>query len=202
MPKVVHVIGNGHASNLYTPQKGIKICCNLPPFDIPNIALSCMVDFKMMKALHEGSIQNPYTWVLGFRPKLYMEKNSGFHIKHMGHIKEFYTTLPAYAGKGGQGYTNLNCGHFALHYTANKVAPEEIHLWGFDSLMDFDIRSRTDFYLNSDRGSMNTQRLSQTWRTVTHGIFDEFSHIQFVVHHKHDSMKIKKPDNVEIVVHK
>ncbi|WP_339610552.1 hypothetical protein [uncultured Planktosalinus sp.] len=202
MPKVVHVIGNGHASNLYTPQKGIKICCTLPPFDIPNIALSCMVDFKMMKALHEGSIQNPYTWVLGFRPKLYMEKNSGFHIKHMGHIKEFYTTLPAYAGKGGQGYTNLNCGHFALHYTANKVAPEEIHLWGFDSLMDFDIRSRTDFYLNSDRGSMNTQRLSQTWRTVTHGIFDEFSHIQFVVHHKHDSMKIKKPDNVEIVVHK
>lgn len=202
MPKVVHVIGNGHASNLYTPQKGMKICCNLPPFDIPNIALSCMVDFKMMKALHEGSIQNPYTWVLGYRPKMYMEKNSGFHIKHMGHIKEFYTTLPAYAGKGGQGYTNLNCGHFALHYTANKIAPEEIHLWGFDSLMDFDIRSRTDFYLNSDRGSMNTQRLSQTWRTVTHGIFDEFNHIKFVVHHKHNSMKIKKPENVEIVVHK
>lgn len=202
MPRVAHVIGNGHASNLYTPQKGMKICCNLPPFEIPNIALSCMVDFKMMKALQEGSLVNPYTWVLGMRPKMFMEKNSSFHLKHMAQIKEFYTVLPKYAGKAGQGYTNFNCGHFALHYTCNKIQPEEVHVWGFDSLMDFDIRSRTDFYLESDRGSMNTQRLSQTWRSVTHGIFKEFKDTQFIIHHKHANMKIEKPDNVEVMVHK
>lgn len=202
MPKAVHVIGNGHASNLYTPQKGLKVCCNLPPFEIPNIAFSCMVDFKMMKALQEGSIVNPYTWVLGYRPKIHMEKNPTFHMKFAQQIKEFYTLLPPYAGKGGQGYTNLNCGHFALHYVANKIQPEEIHLWGFDSLMDFDIRSRTDFYLESDRGNMNTQRLSSTWRNVTGGIFKEFKNINFIIHHKHANIKINKPENVDIAVHK
>lgn len=202
MPKRVHVIGNGHASNLYTPQKGMKVACNLPPFEISGIAFSCMVDFKMMKALHEGSISNPYMWVLGFRPKMYMEKHTGFKLKHAAQIKEFYTELPKYAGKGGQGYTNLNCGHFALHYVCNKIQPEEVHVWGFDSLMDFDIRSRTDFYLESDRGNLNTQKLSQTWRGVTAGVFNEFKDIQFVIHHKHSSMKIPKPDNVEVQVHK
>jgi len=200
--KVAHIIGGGHSSNLYTPQKGLKVACNLPPFEIPNIRFSCMVDFKMMKALTEGSVTNPYPWVLGLRPKMWMEKNPSFHMKVAPQIKEFYTTLPPYAGKGGKGYTNLNCGHFATHYVSNKLKPEEIHLWGFDSIMDFDIRSRTDFYLPSDRGNMNTERLSATWRKIFKGIFEEFGDIQYVIHHGHNNIKIEKPKNLDIVVHK
>ena len=68
--------------------------------------------------------------------------------------------------------------------------------------MDFDIRSRTDFYLASDRGGMNTERLSSTWRKVFNGIFKEFKDTQFVIHHTHNNIKIPKPENVEISVEK
>jgi hypothetical protein len=202
MAKVAHIIGNGDSCVWYKPAKGLKVVCNLPPMEVPNVYVSCMVDFKMMKALTNGDFPNPYTWVLGYRPKVWMEKNPSFYMQNSSKIKEFYTALPAYAGKGGQGYTNFNCGHFATHWTANKVGAEEIHMYGFDSIMDFDIRSRTDFLLPSDRGSMNTQRLSHTWRTIFKGIFEEFKDTQFVIHHKHDNIKFPKPDNVDIVVHK
>jgi len=202
MAKVAHIIGNGDSCVWYKPAKGLKIVCNLPPMEVPNVYVSCMVDFKMMKALTNGDFPNPYTWVLGYRPKVWMEKNPSFYMQNSSKIKEFYTELPGYAGKGGQGYTNFNCGHFATHWTANKVGAEEIHMYGFDSIMDFDIRSKTDFLLPSDRGSMNTQRLSHTWRTIFKGIFEEFKDTQFVIHHKHDNIKFPKPDNVDIVVHK
>ena len=202
MAKVAHIIGNGDSCVWYKPAKGLKIVCNLPPMEVPNVYVSCMVDFKMMKALTQGDFQNPYTWVLGYRPKIWMQKNSGFYMQNSAKIKEFYTELPPYAGRGGQGYTNFNCGHFATHWTANKVGAEEIHMYGFDSIMDFDIRSKTDFLLPSDRGSLNTQRLSHTWRTIFKGIFEEFKDTQFVIHHKHNNIKFPKPDNVDIVVHK
>jgi hypothetical protein len=68
--------------------------------------------------------------------------------------------------------------------------------------MDFDIRSRTDFYLQSDRGGINTQRLSDTWRKVFKGIFAEFQGTEFVIHHHHKQIKTDVTDNVTIKVHK
>ena len=205
MTKRVNILGNGDSAGMFKRgTSGKLLVCNMPPFEITRneVHATCMVDFKMMKALTNGDFPNPYTWVLGYRPKVWMEKNPSFYMQNSSKIKEFYTELPAYAGKGGQGYTNFNCGHFATHWTANKVGAEEIHMYGFDSIMDFDIRSKTDFLLPSDRGSMNTQRLSHTWRTIFKGIFEEFKDTQFVIHHKHDNIKFPKPDNVDIVVHK
>ena len=198
MAKVAHIIGNGDSCMWYKPQKGVKVICNLPPFAIENVYVSCMVDFKMMNALTKEELVNPYTWVLGVRPKKWMEMKPQFYMKHAPQIKEFYTVLPKYA----KNYTDFNCGHFATHYTANKMKPDQIHLYGFDSIMDFDIRSKTDFLLPSARDNRNTQRLSSTWRNLFAGIFDEFKDIQFVIHHKHNNIKIPKPDNVDIMVHK
>lgn len=201
--RVAHILGNGDSAIFYKPAKGIKVACNLPPFDwIENIFISCMVDFKMMKALHEGSVINPYKWVLGYRPKIYCEKSPNFYMEHGEKVKEFYTTLPKYAGKGGQGYTNFNCGHFATHYTCNKLKAEEVHLYGFDSIFNFDTRSKTDFYLSSDREVKNTQRLVDNWRPIWKGIFNEFSDTQFVLYCPHDKAKIDLPENVDIRVGK
>ena len=52
MSRVVHVIGNGDSADLYNKEerKGLKLTCNLPPFPVPNVYASCIVDFKMMKA--------------------------------------------------------------------------------------------------------------------------------------------------------
>lgn len=196
--RVVHVLGNGDSAIQYRPAKGLKIACNLPPFEIPNIFLSCMVDFKMMGALTEGSVQNPYNWVLGYRPKIWMEKKPDFYMRVSGQVKEFYTHLPKYC----KNYTDFNCGHFATHYSCNKLKADEIHMYGFDSIFNFDTRSKTDFYLNSDRGPVNTQRLVGNWREVWEGIFNEFSDKQFVLYGPHDQPQTKLPENVEIRVGK
>lgn len=198
MSRVAHIIGNGDNHTLYKPAKGLKITCNQPPMEITNAYATCIVDFKMCAALTEGSVQIPGNWVMGYRPKIWYNDNRGNFKMRFGHqIREFYTVLPEYAGN----YTNLNCGHFAAHYTANRLRADEIHLYGFDSLFDMNLRSTTDFVINSDRGATNNVRLNDRWRPIWKSIFEEFKHTQWVLHHKHDQLKIPKGSNVEIKVH-
>lgn len=201
MSKVVHVIGNGDAANIYQRLEnpaGLKVVCNIPPFHVPDAYASCMVDFKMMAALTEGSLNlDMYRWVLGNRPKIWMENKHAFYLKYAQNIREFYLTVPKYAGNA----TNFNCGHMAVHYAANKLKATEIHMYGFDTLFDFNMRSITDLYLSSDRGDSNNYRLLNNWRPIWYHIFKEFSDTTFVLHHWHDELKIPSADNVQIVVH-
>lgn len=202
MTKVVHIIGNGDNASLFNHEsKGYRLICNLPPFEVKNVYASVMVDFKMMLALSEGSLNlDKYYWVLGNRPKLWMEARPSFHIKHAHHIRDFYLTVPRYCGPPGspQAATNFNCGHMATHYAANKMKAEEIHMYGFDSIFDHNMRSITDLYLQSDRGHVNNHRLLNNWRPVWEGIFNEFKDTQFVLYHKHSNSKINLPKNVEV----
>ena len=195
MGRVVHVIGNGDNAVRYKPAKGIKITCNIPPFPVENAYATCMVDFKMMRAMSEGSLTVPGDWILGFRPKVFLEKNPNLRLKWINHIKEFYTELPEYVN----GYTDFNCGHMATHYAANKINGDEIHLYGFDSMFDPNLRSCTDFYLISDRGDTNNHRLANNWRPIWKNMFESFPNKQFVLHHSHSNLKFEKPENVEII---
>lgn len=194
MAKVAHVIGNGDNAAMYKPAKGLKITCNLPPFQVANTYTTCIVDFKMMKAIHEGSVVVPGEWVLGARPKKYMEMNPNFNLRYASQVKGYYTVLPNYAGN----YTNFNCGHMAVHYTANGLKCDEIHMYGFDSIFDMNLRSSSDLFLNSDRGTHNTVRLANNWRPIWHQMFEEFPQTQFILYHKHDNIKFNLPKNVVI----
>ncbi len=194
--RIVHIIGNGDSHNFYKPSKGFKLTCNLPPREIANVFATCIVDFKMCKAIDDGEVNlDSFEWVMGARPKKYMEMKPDFYMRNAPRIKEFYTVLPKYASN----YTDFNCGHMATHYAANKLQADEIHLYGFDSMFDFNLISTTDFVLPSDRDAMNTQRLAENWRPITEGIFREFKQIQFVVYHQHDQAKINIPENVDVV---
>jgi len=101
MTRIAHVIGNGDNAGMYKPAKGIKLTCNLPPFAVENAYATCIVDFKMMRAMNEGSVFPQGDWILGFRPKHYLEMNPNLRLKWANHIKEFYTVLPSYV----QNYT-------------------------------------------------------------------------------------------------
>lgn len=196
---VIQVLGNGDSAHLFkdVPRQGKLLICNMPPFEVSDVYASCMVDFKMMKALTEGSLNlDAYQWVLGTRPKMWMERQHTFYMKYGSKVKEFYTVVPGYA----ENATNFNCGHMAVHYAANKLKADEVQLFGFDSIFDFNMNSITDFYLWSDRGSTNNFRLIHRWRPIWEGIFKEFPDVKFKLFHKHDECKIKTPDNVEVVV--
>lgn len=196
MTKIVHVIGNGSSATLFRPEDpGIKLTCNLPPFPV-NATATCIVDYKMMLAIADGSLTVPGDWVLGFRPKDFCHKNPGFYMKHAGQIKEWYTHLPKYAPN----YRDFNCGHMATHYAATKYNPDKIYMYGFDSIFDFDLRSCSDFYLFSNRDRGTTHRLTENWRNIWPSLFAEFPNTEFVLVGKHKDIKIQVPENVTVEV--
>jgi len=196
MAKVVHLIGNGRSSAMYVPATGLKVVCNIPPFAVENVYTSVIVDFKMMNSIYQGEIDVPGDWVLGARPKKFMEMKPNFYIKRSGQIKQFYTHLPKYAAN----HTDFNCGHMGLHWICNELKATEVHMYGFDSLFGFDITSTSDMFLPSDRENMNTQRLTAKWRPIFKGIFDEFKEqTKFVLYHPKGELFIKQPKNIEIV---
>lgn len=196
--KVWHVLGNGDRAVYYNekPRPGKLLLCNMPPFDPPVKPYgTCMVDFKMMMALNEGSVKlDRYDWILGTRPRIWMYEQSQFYLKYAPCVKEFYTHVPEYAYNP----TNFNCGHMAVHYAANKQKADEVHLYGFDTIFDFNMRSSTDLALSSDRGNINNYRLLNIWRPIWRDVFREFPKTEFVLHHNHDQLKIPKLDNVRV----
>lgn len=200
MSKIFNILGNGDHCVLYKeePREGTLLTCNMPPFEIDpsEVYATCMVDFKMMMALNEGSIAlDQYDWVLGTRPRIWMEEKSAFYLKYASKVKEFYTEVPRYAINP----TNFNCGHMATHYAAKRHKADEVHLFGFDTLFDFNMRSMTDLFLSSDREANNTYRLLNNWRPVWEGIFKQFKNTKFVLHHTHSDLQIPKFDNIEII---
>ena len=199
MNRVVHVIGNGDQATLYNNRvrKGLKLTCNLPPFTVENVYATTMVDFKMMKAITKGEIKVPGYWIIGYRPKMWMEKQPGFYMRSASQVKEIYTELPHYCPN----YTDFNCGHFAAHYAANRLRADRIHLYGFDSCFDFNLRSVSDFYQHSDRGNMNNNRLLNNWRPLWTGMFEEFPEREFIFHHLHNNYKMKISNNVKTFVY-
>jgi len=197
MPRVVHILGNGDSAPIYQHEerKGLKLTCNIPPFDIGAYA-TCIVDFKFIDTIKKGEIDPPGQWICGMRPKLYCEKHTSFHMKISHRIKEFYTKLPKYAAN----YTDFNCGHMATYYACQKLKADEVHMYGFDSILDFNLRSYTDLVLNSDRGNMNNHRLANNWRPLWQNMFNDFKNTKFKIHHFHAAAKIKLPKNVEVIV--
>jgi len=206
----VNVIGNGPQAGLFDPETpGLNVVCNMPPIDLPKDKVygSCMVDFKMMNALKEGLVDlDKYDWILGTRPRVWMEKNPTFYMKYAQNIKGFHTYIPKYAQLPGQklseAATNYSCGHMAVDYACRIMSAKEVHMYGFDALFEMDITSYTDNFLTSDRTPLNTHRLSSNWRPIWRFIFAEFNNVKFYIHHEHENIKIpiKTMDNVEVIV--
>lgn len=200
MPRVVHIVGNGDHASLFQQEerKGLILACNLAPFPIEKCYASCIVDFKMMKAITDGVLDVPGDWVLGARPKVWMEKNPNFYMQRSPQVKEFYLKLPKYA----ENYTDFNCGHMATHYACNKFKPDIVNMYGFDSIFDFNLRSCSDFYLSSDRATQHNHKLSSRWRPIWQNMFKEFKNTKFILHHSHSEFKFPVSENVEAKVYK
>ena len=87
----------------------------------------------------------------------------------------------------------------ATYYAINKFKPDEINLYGFDSIFDMNLRSSSDFYQNSSRDANNNVRLNTNWRPIWQNMFDEFQDIKFILHHFHKDIKFPIKNNVEII---
>ena len=204
----VNILGNGDNSTIF--QRGTEgelLVCNMPPIPLTKkeVYASCMVDFKMMIALEEGKVKlDEYDWVLGTRPRRWMEKSPTFYLKHSVNIKGFHTYVPPYAQLPGnkleEAATNYSCGHMAVDYACRIMKATEVHLYGFDAMFDMNLTSFTDNFLKSDRSALNVHSMASNWRPIWSGFFREFSNVQFVVHHVHADIKLSLPNNVKVEV--
>jgi hypothetical protein len=196
----VNVLGNGDHSFLYKRgAEGKLLICNMPPFAIPpnEVHASCMVDFKMMAALTEGHFRlDQYDWVLGTRPRKWMEMQPHFYLKYSQNIRGFWQRVPEYAGNA----TNFSCGHMAVDYACGKMKATEVHIYGFDSIFDLNLRSATDLILSSDRSENNSFRIANNWRPIWPELFKEYSDVKFYLYHSHDKSKVELPENVEVII--
>ena len=43
-----------------------------------------------MRALTQGEVNVAGNWILGFRPKVWMDKHPGFYMQKAHQVKEFY----------------------------------------------------------------------------------------------------------------
>lgn len=211
--KIVHILGNGDSAQLMperwrNEREGKLVICNMPPFEVGNVWGTVIVDFKMMMALEEGSVNlDAYQWILGNRPKAWMDAKPTMFIQRSAQIREFYTHVPKYCkltpeDDAQKMATNFNCGHVATHYSANRLKATEIHMYGFDSLFDHNMRSYTDTVLQSDRGSINNHRLLHNWRPIWSSLFKEFPDVTFKLYHGHANPKVSFPKNVKVMVPK
>jgi len=205
----VNVLGNGAHSSLFKRgTEGKLLVCNMPPvdFDPEEVYASCMVDFKMMSALKDGLVSQlgKYDWILGTRPRKWMEMNPSFYMRYAQNIKGFHKHVPTYAQLRGnslsEAATNYSCGHMAVDYACRIIQAKEVHIYGFDSMFDMNLESHTDTILQSDRGPLNTHRLSSNWRPIWSSFFKEFEKVNFFIYHSHDKIKFPIGDNVTIVV--
>ena len=160
-----------------------------------------------MLALANGHIKlDMYDWILGTRPRHWMEMQPAFYLKYAQKIKAMHTYIPSYAKLQGQNEaqaaTNYSCGHMAVDYACRVQKATEVHIYGFDSMFDTSLRSYTDLLLESDRSSQNTHRLANNWRPIWTKMFEEFDNTQFFLYHSHSKLKFPVGDNVKIVVEK
>ena len=198
MGRTIHVIGNGDMAPLYHLKKreGMKVTCNLPPFPVPDAWCTFMVDFKIMHAITQQQLDVPGEWIIGMRPKIWMDKNPTFYIQRAHQVKEIYTELPKYAAN----YTDFNCGHMAVYYCLRKLNASDIHLYGFDSVFDFNLRSCSDLYLSSARDPVHSNKLKDNWRPLWYEMFKEYKDVNFTFYHNHSNIKMKPLPNVKIEV--
>ena len=203
-----NILGNGdHAGTFKRGTEGKLLICNMPPFEIPRneVFATCMVDYKMMLALANNQIKlDMYDWILGTRPRHWMEVQPAFYMKYSQNIKAFHQYVPKYAMLEGQteaqAATNYSCGHMAVDYACRVQKATEVHIYGFDSVFDTNLRSFTDLLLESDRSHTNTYRIASNWRPVFSYLFKEFDKTKFYLYHSHDRIQIPISDNVKIVV--
>ena len=206
--KRVNVMGNGDGACLFeNGTDGELLVCNMPPVELSKseVYASFMVDYKMMVALDEGKVElGQYDWVLGTRPRRWMEKNPTFYLKYSQNIRGFHTYVPPYAQLPGHklsdAATNYSCGHMAVDYACRIMKAKEVHMYGFDAMFDMNLDSHTDTFLDSNRSALNIHRMASNWRPIWSHFFREFSTVKFVIHHAHSDIKLIVPENVSIEV--
>ena len=145
MSRTVHVIGNGDNATMYKPSKGIKVTCNIPPFEVANVYTTCLVDFKMMKAMTEGSVTIPGEWTEDQGHPNYVEVKDPLLV--MDILEEDEKSTKVLLDEASEVSNNLYSLHHNSYNTAytdekyNEIMNEIKHLLEIDNTGDWESKT-------------------------------------------------------------
>ena len=140
--------------------------------------------FKMMIALDEGKLDlGKYDWILGNRPRRWMEQKPSFYLKYAQNVRGFHTYVPKYAQLPGhkleEAATNYSCGHVAADYVCRIMKATEVHMYGFSGWRKHSkVRQAKYHYFDNVTGVTNVHSFDLSLR-----IYQELAkHYRLFVH--------------------
>jgi len=155
-----HIIGNGASNQLYQPDYGFVVACNLPTHPYGYDAIS-MIDLKMIDYIHKNKIEIT-------RPVYCTEQVLNFVRQHK--IKGDYQLKYIQQHR-------MSSAHQAVQLVSHRY--EEIHLWGIDSMFSSDVTSQMDTMVER---KTRAHSLKDDWRKHWQNIFRKYSDRNYVIH--------------------
>lgn len=185
----MHLIGNGPSINLFKNESGIRVGCNFTNADLkPDWTM--IADIKPVKKLYEGInlpcpaiiTQRAYNFTAEKAVKLPAERMT---IKRIVEFVRWDDVDPKWG---------MNSAQHGVWYGIEEHAPQEVHIWGCDSLWSTNIESSTDNIVSKNLELMNKTKIYLVWREYWNSIFYKYPNIEFVVHGP-EKPDLKSADN-------
>lgn len=179
----VHILGNGPSIGMFDNSEGVRVCCNhgVPELD-PDWTM--IADIKAIKPLYAGR-QLPCPAIITKRVKEFIDSKvckigeDRIKIKKVVDFIHWEECDPKWG---------MNSAQHAVYHSILEHNPDEIHIWGCDSLWSSSIESSTDLIVPKNLEFMNKFHIYLAWRRYWNEIFRKYPNTQFIVHGP------KKPD--------
>jgi hypothetical protein len=173
----LHVIGNGPSHIAFDESDGIRVGCNFAHAD-RGLTWTMIADIKPVKKLYEG-VALPCPAVLSERASAFV---AGKTLKLDERRLTIHKVVPFLRRKAIHDRWGMNSAQHAVWYGIEEFQPDEVHLWGCDSLWSTNIESTTDQIVHKDLTFMNSQHIYLVWRQYWNYIFNYHPNIKFYVH--------------------
>lgn len=157
---IAHLVGNGPSKkNFVNNPEGKIFGCN---FSSDELDLEATF-------IHDSRV---FEHILNHKVKLkWPVINKDIHLRKYGNCSGLITILDTYYPPNGE--STVSSGHMGLIWLASK-GYREIHMWGFNSLLDNDVSSDSKGKID---GSCPNPLMLPSWKNKFKEIFKEFKRL-------------------------
>lgn len=157
-----HLLGNGQSNRYYTPQQGLRIGFNIPSYSHP-VDRIAIIDTAAVRSYHKHQL-TPRATVLTTEQCVATANK----LNIQGTFENVLKTTQR----------RTNSAHCVLNYLLSQTTPDQIHLWGFDSMYCEDLTSQMDRYFPRHQ----RPPLNNAWHPYWLKFFKLHPTIEWVLH--------------------
>lgn len=176
-----HLLGNGASNRYYTEQDGFIIGFNIPSYE-HELDLIALIDTAAVRSYEKHGLK-PRAPVITTKQCVEASK------KH--NVEGVFVEAFDVVGR------RMNSAHCAVKHMLTLETPEQIHLWGFDSMYSEDLTSQMDnYYPRPARPPLNRQ-----WHPHWEELMNSTPQVEWVLHiPKGETASVIAP-NLKVIHH-